>query len=448
MPQDKAHAAGRGRSPWQTAAWIDDYFSELAAGSAHVPRGVPRTGLAELLARHGNPQHGLRCIRIAGSKGKGSTALILEAILRQAGWCVGTFTSPHIEHWCERIRLAGRPVAPEVLAEVLGELAPDVAELRAGSGRGPGFFDVCLAAALTVFARSAIDIAIIEAGIGAATDATAVVAADLAILTGVEAEHLDVIGPTVEDVAREKAAVAAPGRPVVTGRLSGPAAREVAYRAQACGAAWHRLGREFDIVRESPRPPTRLLYREGDYCRPLAVAPALYWLADNTALAIAAARQLAGSAVDSHTITAALTELQLPARLECLGKAPILIADSAHTQASSALLARFLATCKQSPRVLVVAFSARHGPGVLAPELWHQADYIVVTCPDTLRGRPAVDIASEIKKLGHMVAIVEADPEAALAAGARRAGSLGLVCTAGSVYLAAHMRAHARRQAR
>lgn len=421
-------------------AWIDSYLGALAQKRSARSRAAPRTGLIALLARHGNPQRRLCVVRVAGSKGKGSTALILEAILCRSGGCPGVFTSPHIEHWCERIRVAGRPIEAVEFAAVLAELAPDVAMLRARPETGLDFFEVCLATALVIFARRGLDVVILEAGIGAATDATAVVGADLAVLTTVEAEHLNIIGPALADVAREKAGVIAPGRTAIIGRLPPVAGNAVASRGQAACARLCWLGRDFEMARELGG----LCYREAGYRLRVATTPALYWLADNVALAVAAARRMPGMTVDSRATISALNSLRLPGRLECLGTAPVLLADGAHTPASSALLARALTACEAAPCVLVVAFSVGHGPGALSPALWRQAHHVVVTQADPSRGRDAAAIAGEIQASGRIAAYVDTDPATALARAVELAGAAGLVCVTGSVHLVGRARRYAR----
>src|SRR5699024_5576440 len=119
-----------------------DYLDELARRPADAPRSAPRTGLLALLQHAGNPQQRVRCIHIAGSKGKGTTALMLEAMLRAGGRRIGVFCSPHLQRWNERIRINGQPVADAALARVLEELHPHVASLHASDCNGPVFFEV------------------------------------------------------------------------------------------------------------------------------------------------------------------------------------------------------------------------------------------------------------------------------------------------------------------
>lgn len=432
--------------PWNASndsqRWIEQYLNALVADRVEVCRARPRDGLLALLADFGNPQQQLYCVRVAGSKGKGSTALMLEAILQQAGYRVGVFTSPHINHWCERIRLQGHPASEHELAAVLAELAPRVTAWRAANDRqGPGFFEVLLAAALVLFARAGLDIVIVECGIGAATDATAVVPAALAILTTVEAEHLTLIGPTLVDVAREKAGVIEAGRPAIIGRLPDQAMAPMHHRAAEQQAMLHCLGRDFDMVRchDSIRG-RQLRWQHQGRRLSFPAAPAPYWLADNVALAVAAAERIRGKPLDEPTMAAALGRLQLPGRLEQLAHQPVMIADSAHTHASATLLARYLATLPARPSVLVVAFSTGHDPQDLPAMLWQQVDYIVVTRADERRGLAVEAMAESLDATGYRPWRLVDSPVRALDMARQTAGHQGLICTAGSVYMAACMR--------
>src|SRR5699024_3882346 len=217
-----------------------DYLSLLARQPHRLPRHTPRDGLQALLARMGHPERGLCCVHIAGSKGKGSTALMLAAMLRAGGRRVGVFTSPHVERWNERIRLHGGSMADAAFDAMLAELQPHVAALSKQCVRAPDFFEVLLVAALCLFRTADVDEAIIEAGIGARFDATRVVQPVVTALTSVELEHTAVLGDDVAAIAADKAAVARPQVPLIIGALPAPAQRVVAAQAALVGAPLHQ----------------------------------------------------------------------------------------------------------------------------------------------------------------------------------------------------------------
>ena len=219
-----------------------------------------RLGLSpieSLLDRIGNPHRRLAAIHIAGSKGKGSTALYIEALLSAAGLRTGTFTSPHLEDWNERIRVAGSPIDRPRLVEALERVRPAIAELhRADADSAPAFFDALVAAAFSVFADARVDFAVVEAGIGARLDPTRVCRAVATCVTGVELEHTERLGSTIADIAREKAAVVRPGIPLVTGSMPEAARVVLEHEAARAGAPQRRLGREITIRRGDTLPST------------------------------------------------------------------------------------------------------------------------------------------------------------------------------------------------
>ncbi|MDX1486418.1 MAG: hypothetical protein R3229_18250, partial [Alphaproteobacteria bacterium] len=146
-------------------AWLLSLIRpDLRPYAERAPLALP--SVTALLERIGNPHRGLRCIHIAGSKGKGSVALMTEAILQHAGLRTGTFTSPHLERWSERIRIDGHEVSGDRFDEALGVLKPEVAWLTAANpDNPPSFFDTLTAAALWLFKKHDVDLAIVETGI-------------------------------------------------------------------------------------------------------------------------------------------------------------------------------------------------------------------------------------------------------------------------------------------
>ena len=171
-----------------------------------------------LLDRIGNPHHGLAAIHITGSKGKGSTALYIEALLAAAGLRTGTFTSPHLEDWNERIRIAGAPIGRAGFVEAMERVRPGIEDLhRADADSAPAFFDALVAAAFSAFADAGADIAVVEAGIGARLDPTRACRAVATCVTSIELEHADRLGPAITDIAREKAAIRARRHPAGSG---------------------------------------------------------------------------------------------------------------------------------------------------------------------------------------------------------------------------------------
>ena len=193
-------------------------FHEAADYLFDLRRFAPRPGLdptRDLLAHLGDPHEDLCCVQVAGSNGKGSTARMVERALREAGVSVGLYTSPHLDDARERVRVDGRPITESAVTEFV-ESFREYATDRATDGDSPTFFETVTALALWEFDRQDVDLAVLEVGIGGSLDATSVVDPMASAVTAVTLEHTDLLGDTVEEIARDKATVAPADAPLVT----------------------------------------------------------------------------------------------------------------------------------------------------------------------------------------------------------------------------------------
>jgi dihydrofolate synthase/folylpolyglutamate synthase len=203
----------------------------LAALYARVPLGI-RLGLEPMqaaCARAGHPERAFEAVHVGGTNGKGSTCAMLEASARAAGRRTGLYTSPHLVRFAERIRVDGAPIGDDALTTVLEEALEVGAELS--------FFETATLAAFLAFRAAGVELAVVEVGIGGRLDATNVLPAPRATaITGVAFDHMDRLGDTLGAIAREKAAIAKPGVPMVLGAL-GPEARGAAIEVAAARGA-------------------------------------------------------------------------------------------------------------------------------------------------------------------------------------------------------------------
>ena len=424
----------------ESAAWLE--------GLINVERRpdwpYPRLGLEpirRLLARLGDPQTGLSAIHVAGSKGKGSTALLAEAVLRAAGERVGTFTSPHLERWTERFRIDGREVGAASLAAALERLRPHVEALRRDDpANTPTFFDVVTAAALLLFAEARVDRAVVEVGLGGRLDSTNVIDAAVACVTTIELEHTDKLGTTLDAIAREKAGIAKPGRPLVMGALPAEAAAEVLERAEQVGAPVARLGRDFEVeVRACGVDGLVLALRDGELAVD-AVLPVLgAHQAANAALALACVRRLEAHPIAELAVAAArgLARAALPGRVELLARAPWIVVDGAHTAESARALASALAPLARRRTELVLSVSAGKELAAILDALLPLADRVTVTCAELLRSLAPDDLAAAVRAAAPELPLrVVPDPRQALRSARRASESDALLLATGSVYLA------------
>lgn len=237
-----------------------DYLYGLK--STGVRFGIDR--MTRLAAALGHPERAYPVIHVAGTNGKGSVSALLDAIFHAAGWRTGLYTSPHLVKLGERVQVDRRLLSEEEILAYTNELAPVAAELgRLGPDEHPSFFEFMTAMAFLQFQRRRVDVGIIEVGLGGRLDATNVVEPEIAVITSIGLDHTEQLGDRIELIAREKAGIIKPGRPVVMGRLPPEAeavVREVAAaRAAPLHAVREAFGEELDGY-----PETNL---EGDYQR-------------------------------------------------------------------------------------------------------------------------------------------------------------------------------------
>lgn len=241
-------------------ASVTEYLYALKAGG--VKFGIDRMRrLAEAL---GHPERSYPVIHVAGTNGKGSVSAMLDAILHAAGWRTGLYTSPHLVKLGERVQVDRRLLTEAEIVAYANELRP-VAERAAvqAADEHATFFEFMTAMAFLQFQRKQADIAIVEVGMGGRLDATNVVQPEITVITSIGLDHVAELGGTVELIAREKAGIIKPGRPVVIGRLPAGAEKVIREVATAAGAPVHSVREAFGEELAN-YPVTNL---EGDYQR-------------------------------------------------------------------------------------------------------------------------------------------------------------------------------------
>jgi len=301
-------------------AWLD------SLGPQKIRPGLSRT--RALLGGLGRPDLAFRSILIGGTNGKGSTSAAVSSILTAAGIATGLYTSPHLVRVNERIRLHERDISDRALDDVLGLLA-----VTAGAGGlVPTYFEALTVAALELFRRARVEVAVVEVGLGGRLDATNVLEPEIAVVTTVSEDHLDVLGPTLSDVAREKAGIFRRGEAALTA-ATGEGLAALVAEARRIGA------RLLEI------PPTDRF----DGVSPLPGAHQR----KNLALACAAASGIA--CLDEATLRAGIAATRWPGRLQRVSRrGRELLLDGAHNPEGAAALARYLDDSGLSGRVGLV----------------------------------------------------------------------------------------------
>lgn len=374
-----------------------------------------------------HPERDLPAIHIAGSKGKGSVALAAEALLLSCGQRVGTYTSPHLSHWCERFRINGVPVSGEVLTRELARLRPAVDALAKDERLAPSFFDVTTALALCLFRSAQVETAVIEVGLGGRLDSTNVVDARTSVLTSIQLEHTDKLGNTLAEIAAEKAGIMRSGVPFVHGSLGPEALAVVRAKARELGTALTPV--DFSL-REQSAAGIELELGDGRSLR----APLLgAHQAQNLALAVTSVEALLSRPLGGHEL-GALEQLRLPGRLERVGA---VLLDAAHTPDSAQALVDTLRAVWPGRRWrLVVSVSSDKRADQILSILEPVTAAAFVTAAEPSRSADPEAIAKLARAAGMRDVFVEPDPLRAFARARNHGASrLGADADAGAEVL-------------
>jgi dihydrofolate synthase/folylpolyglutamate synthase len=374
----------------------------------------------------GLPQRRFASIHVVGSNGKSSTVRFAAAILEREGLRTGSYTSPHLRSFRERIEVGEEPVSEADFAAAVTRAA-QAAELVNRTAEPDDHvtqFEALTAAAYHELARRGVEVAVIEAGLGGRFDATSVIPSKVQVLTSVSLEHTRWLGPTLKDIAGEKLAVVRDHGTLVVG----PVPHAVHAIAQQVAAEHH--ARLVSGVGERGFAAERL---------PLRAAGRFQH--DNFALAAAAAEAFLGRPVDEGALKAAAAETVVPGRLEAVNERPLTLFDGAHNPSGAAALASSLSDVfgPRRPRVAVVGvLEDKDAAGMLETLLPH-LDRVVFTRPLNPRSLSPATLVTLAEKLGGPPAETVASPQAALERARELAGPDGVVLATGSIYLIADL---------
>ncbi|GAB5603283.1 folylpolyglutamate synthase/dihydrofolate synthase family protein [Thermus sp. FJN-A] len=395
-----------------------DPLAWLYARQDVVVMGLER--IRALLHSLGNPEEAYPVALVGGTNGKGTTARALAAILEEAGLKVGLYTSPHLEAFAERVAVGGEPIPEGLLFSLLEEVRPHAERV------GASFFEVATALALLHFAREGVGFAVLEVGLGGRLDATNATEPLLSAVTNIGHDHLDRLGPTLGDVAREKAGIFRPGVPALTA-AKGVGLATLKAEAKARGTPLWALGEAFRVegVEALPEGLAFVLHLEGTgEARPLRARLLGPHQAENLALAAVGGRLLGAS---WEAVERGLARAVNPGRLQRLpyGKGELIL-DGAHNLEGALALREALRFHGFLPAAFVLAFSREKDHAAMAQAL-KDLGPVVLT-------RYASPRSADPKALLPLFpgAVVEEEPSRAL----EKAFVLGeRVVVAGSLYL-------------
>ncbi len=390
--------------------------------------------LERLLRALGDPHKSFRAIRVAGTNGKGSVCAFLAQILQEAGFCVGLFTSPHLVHPEERIRVNTQEISPHEFQEEFERVWAAITELYgSASEQYARFFEVLTLMALDYFRRERVDWAVIECGVGARTDATRVIAAPVAVLTNVELDHRESLGTTITQIAYHKAAVVAPGGTLITAESKPEALREIERECHLKNAQLVQLDLSGLKVRAQSWDGQRFTWGGWEN---LEISLVGSYQLSNAVLALEAARAVG---VSEGAIRAGLRKTHWPGRMELIGKNPYVMLDGAKNLAGVRALRTALALLPYGRTFLVLGISDRKDAEAMICEIAPIAQEVMVTRA-AFRGLDPEYLASFVRRCGVPCQVVTPPPRA-LEAALSRAHKDDLICVTGSLFLVGEVRA-------
>jgi dihydrofolate synthase/folylpolyglutamate synthase len=376
----------------------------------------------KLMTVLGMPQRRFASIHVVGSNGKSSTARMIAAILERHGLRTGTYTSPHLRSFAERIEVGEKPIADADFAAAVTRVAhaASLVNRTAAPDDRVTQFEALTAAAYYELARRRVEVAVIEAGLGGRYDATNVIPSKVQVLTSVGLEHTRWLGPTIADIAREKLDVVRHHATLVTGPLP-PEAEEVVERVVA---ERHARRVRAETGDELPAPKLAL----GRFQR------------QNFAVARAAADAFLGS-LSEDAVAAAAAEVQVPGRLELVSSdGPLVFHDGAHNPAGAEALAEALPEVVGERRlVAVIGVLDDKDAAAMLRAILPLTDAAVYTRTSNPRSLPPATLEALAAQLGGPPSDCVADPRAALERARALAGPEGAVIATGSIYLIADL---------
>ncbi len=326
-----------------------------------------------LLGALDHPERRFPAIHVTGSKGKGSVAAIAQSVLTAHGVRTGLFTSPHLESYRERMRIDGEMIPPEEVVRGFARVDAAARDLETTGAipHAPTFFEATTALALDWFARSAVEAAVVEVGIGGRLDATNVLDAKVGVITTIELEHTDVLGSTLGAIAHEKAGILHAGMTGVLGELPEEARTVAEAEARERGVPLWHLGSEVTVSdRELSETGQRFDLRlPGHRFERLSLPLHGRFQPGNAALAVAAVVRFAtatGRPVAERAIRTGLSDVVWPGRLERVARRPELVYDVAHTPESARLVAQSLGELfpLADPAASAIVFGSLQGKSV------------------------------------------------------------------------------------
>ena len=430
----------------EAVRYLQTLGRELASPSHAKATKFDLKNSRALAEKLGNPQNRFRSVHIAGTNGKGSTAAMVESILRHAGYRTGLYTSPHLERINERIRLDGAEISGTAFAEAFTRVHECIETMLSTGelGAHPTFFECVTAMAFDVFARARVDFAVLETGMGGRLDSTNIVTPEVAVITQIDFDHESFLGHSIEEIAGEKAGIIKRDVPVVCAAQNSDAVRVIRKRAEELAAPLIEIDERYSV---EAIPENDGTYRarvtdvaDSSVIRFHVPLPGRHQVR-NAITALAAARVLAaGAHVDDDAIAVGIADVHWPGRLERISERPLIYLDGTHNPAGARELAAFWDEHFRGRKIHLIYGAVRDkAVDEVAGLLFPRAARVTVTAASQPR---AISAAALAEITGHNARELAVIPDAgeAFESALADSGADDVIFVTGSLYLVGDMR--------
>jgi dihydrofolate synthase / folylpolyglutamate synthase len=426
----------------QAEEYLNSFVNyEQIPGISYAQPGYSLRHVEELLNRMGDPQLAAKTIHIAGTKGKGSVAAMIAQVLSSSGYKTGLYTSPHLLNLRERISVDGSLISEAEFAAAMAEVKPFIESIKQDTSfRQLTYFEALTALAFAYFQKKRVDFQVLEVGLGGRLDATNVTMPIVCIITSISLDHTQILGNSLEEIAREKAGIIKPGCWVVISPQPEEAASvitDICHEQEANivqvgkDVTWHRI--DGDLHHQS-------LVIQGRMGKHQVSIPLLGdFQLENAAAAVAALEILvsAGFAISTADIAQGLARVKWPGRFQILQQHPTVLVDGAHNVAAMKRLVSNIKAYFAHKRIFLVFGTScdKDIPGIIN-ELVPLSPQVIVTQASHSRAAPLSTLAAEFTKRG-----TEPETGETVAQALSRALSLAdrtdIICVTGSLFVVA-----------
>jgi dihydrofolate synthase/folylpolyglutamate synthase len=434
---------GRELNYSQAEEYLNSFTNyELIPGITYAQPGYSLGHVEELLNRMGNPQLVARTIHIAGTKGKGSVAAMIAQVLSSSRYRTGRYTSPHLHNLRERITIDGSLIPEAEFAAAVAEVKPFIESMKQDTGfRQLTYFEALTALAFAYFQKKRVDFQVLEVGLGGRLDATNVVINPaVCIITSLSLDHTQILGNTLEEIAREKAGIVKSGCWVVISPQPEEAASVISDTCREKEAKVVQIGRDVTWHRISGDLHQQSLVIEGRTSKYQVSIPLLGdFQLENAATAVAALEILGseGFAISTADIAQGLAQVKWPGRFQILRQHPTVVIDGAHNVASMKRLVDNIKSYFAHKRIFLVFGTScdKDIPGIIN-ELVSLSPRVIVTQASHSRAAPLPTLVAEFTKRGIEPETKETVKEA-ISRVLSLASDTDIICVTGSLFVVA-----------